>query len=385
MSVEFRFVPEVLPMAPRPMSDEWISSWLHRVATANTLSFGELLESVRGGHLPSLDRAMDHALPMAWRTRLATFCRIPESWISAIDLRSHFPNRNLIWFTHPRSFCGDPGEPSLQLSRPFCVHCGEEQKERHGRAYIRAEWPLAFRTHCPRHLSPLIDRCGSCGMITFPSWSAGRFCCQRCRATLQPTHTLLHSPGLSAVIRLQEIIHGGFLGRHPNLRWLGSVSGSEFLRVVFDLIDVLTHRTAQPGLVLADLLVPDEFRRAYNVGGRFQSPQFSALPWFARFLVLAALNQVLLAFPATPGHPPELVVAVERLLNRFFRCLPFEQKAGILKRSETWPAWLRMGFHQAATMVRQRPRRRYAVQWLGTTSGPGPRGSPPVKYTKFTF
>src|SRR5215831_15133870 len=124
---------------------------------------------------------------------------------------------------------------------------------------------------------------------------------------------------------------------HPNLHWLGSVSGSEFLRVVCEVIDVLTHRTAQPELVLADLLVADEFRRAYNVGGRFEDPQFSALPWFARFLVLAALNQVLLAFPATPRQHPEVTVTVDRLLNRFFQCLPFEQKAGILKRTETWP------------------------------------------------
>ena len=49
-----------------------------RVAAANTLTFGELLESARGGHLPGPTGSMDHALPTAWQTRLAAFCPIPE-------------------------------------------------------------------------------------------------------------------------------------------------------------------------------------------------------------------------------------------------------------------------------------------------------------------
>lgn len=90
MSVEFLFIPKVLPLAPRPMSDELLSSWLCRVATANALSFGELLESARNGYLPRPAGTIDLGLPTAWRIRLSTFCRIPESWIRAIDLQSHF-------------------------------------------------------------------------------------------------------------------------------------------------------------------------------------------------------------------------------------------------------------------------------------------------------
>jgi hypothetical protein len=65
------------------------------------------------GRLPGLVGVMDHGLPMAWRTRLATFCRIPESRIRVIYLQSQFPNRNLSWFTHARAFQGSPGEPSI--------------------------------------------------------------------------------------------------------------------------------------------------------------------------------------------------------------------------------------------------------------------------------
>jgi hypothetical protein len=374
MSVDFRFIPIVLPMAPRPMSDELLSSWLHRVATANALSFGELLESVRAERLPELTGVMDHGLPTAWRTRLATFCRIPESWIHVIDLQSQFPNRNICWFTHTRVFHCSPGEPSIQLCRPFCVRCGEEQPK-YRPIYIRADWALTFRTHCPRHLSPLIDRCGSCGMITFPCWADGRFCCQRCNASLKPTHTLSDSPGLKAVVRLQETIHGCLRGGHPEPHWFGALSGSRFLRIIFELIDILTHRTAEPRLILADLLVPDEFRRAYNVGGRFDHPQFSTLPWFARFLVLAALHQLLLAFSAPLVQSPALVGTVDRLLNHFFRLLPLEQKTAILNRTETWPSSLKMAFRHAATLVQQQSsQRRHTVHRLSTILGPGPRG-----------
>jgi hypothetical protein len=151
---------------------------------------------------------------------------------------------------------------------------------------------------------------------------------------------------------------------------MGPVSRGAFLQIVFDLIHVLTHRTAETGLVLADLLVPDEFRRAYNVGGRFENPLFWELPWFARFLVLAALNQVLLAFSARPARSPAPALRVDRLLNSFFRCLPDEQKARILDRTEAWPSCLRIGFQKAAAMLPRRCGRRFHfVQRLSTTNG----------------
>ena len=385
MSVEFLYIPKVLPLAPRPISDELLSSWLCRVATANALSFGELLESARNGYLPRPAGTMDLGLPTAWRIRLSTFCRIPESWIGAIDLQSHFPGRNLAWFTHQRIFRLNPGERSVQLARPFCVHCGHDQRERYSPVYTHADWALAFRTHCPRHLSALIDSCSSCGTITFPTWAEGRFCCLHCRATLKPTHTLSDSPRLRAVVALQEAVRGCFLGGHPDPCWMGPVSRSQFLQTILELIYVLTHRIAQPGLVLSDLIVPDEFRRAYTIGGRFQNPQFSELPWFARFLVLAALNEVLLTFSAVSARTPSPAVPVDQVLSRFFRCLPYEQKARILYRTEAWPSCLKIGFQKAAAMLPQRRGRRFHfVQRLSTTHGPNRRPSTPITYNEFT-
>ena len=191
-------------------------------------------------------------------------------------------------------------------------------------------------------------------------------------------------PRSQSVARLQNTIHGCFLGRPPELYWLGLLSGSRFLQVIFELIDILTRRTGEPRLVLTDLLVPDEFRRAYNVGGRFDHPQFSTLPWFARFLVLASLNRLLLAFSAPPLQSSALVATVDHVLNHFFSLLPVEQRTTILDRTEKWPSSLGLAFRRAGTMVQQRSgRRHHAVQRLGTILGSGPRGTPLVKCNRF--
>jgi hypothetical protein len=61
---------------------------------------------------------------------------------------------------------------------------------------------------------------------------------------------------------------------------------------------------------LGSTTIPDTYGRQRN--GRYAQAQ--AQPsWDS----LAALNQVLLAFPATPRQHPEVTVTVDRLLDRF--------------------------------------------------------------------
>jgi hypothetical protein len=43
------FVPEVLPIAPRPIAGELISSWLLRVSFANSLTLAELVQGIHPG------------------------------------------------------------------------------------------------------------------------------------------------------------------------------------------------------------------------------------------------------------------------------------------------------------------------------------------------
>jgi transcriptional regulator with XRE-family HTH domain len=44
MHGDISFVPEVLPIAPRPIAGELISSWLLRVSFANGLTLAELVQ-----------------------------------------------------------------------------------------------------------------------------------------------------------------------------------------------------------------------------------------------------------------------------------------------------------------------------------------------------
>ena len=88
----FGVVPEVLPLAPRPVSGELCSAWLQRVAAANVLTFEELLDAFRvrthGRHVIA---ALDFALSPAIRADLAAWCRLPAPSLRALDLQHVFP------------------------------------------------------------------------------------------------------------------------------------------------------------------------------------------------------------------------------------------------------------------------------------------------------
>ena len=341
MTTQF-FVPEVLPMAPRPHSDELLSSWLHRIAAANWLSLSELLDSVwrPGDCLQDLQFA-DYRMPAAWRSRLATLCRLPSDQLSSLELQHRFPGIDTGWFTY--------GLASL----PFCASCCQEQHSA-GSVYVRAEWCFVFQTHCPLHFMPLIDRCRSCGNIALPSWSAGLFRCGRCDEVLKATHFIPISPGVEIIVGLQQSIRRCLQGIiPPNRFWIGTLEASTFLRLVTELIQILLLPVpdACAKYVLADLLMPGEFQRAYNIGGRFDQPRFQMLSWFPRFKVMAALAQLLLGDRGKQFFE-EPVCVPYYYLRDLFASLPQETGLAILDPAESWPEPLRSLFRHAAEAAR---------------------------------
>ena len=66
----FIFLPAHLPMAPRPLQGELLSSWLGRLAAANALGFEELLDVLRV-RLASSPRGPGHSTPAGWITPAA--------------------------------------------------------------------------------------------------------------------------------------------------------------------------------------------------------------------------------------------------------------------------------------------------------------------------
>ena len=292
----FWFVPDCLPIAPRPHGDELISSWLRRVAAANWLSVGELLDALRetDQNLPILRNA-EFCLPDPWRSRLATLARLPTERIHALELRLRFPHVNPGWFTH-HAVRGPAGsDRPLTLILPVCAECCARDD---APPLSRADSCFAFQTHCPRHLTPLVDHCGRCGHIGLPGHG---FSCEQCQASLRPTHCIPNSSGTEIIARLESDLLASLVhGRAPSRFWIGTMSAGAFVNLIAELITVVLLRSNIAGErharhALADLLTPDEFDRRYNLsGGRFDRLHFPALPWFARFKVMAALTQLLL-------------------------------------------------------------------------------------------
>jgi hypothetical protein len=87
------FVPEVLPIAPRPIAGELISSWLLRVSFANGLTLAELVQGIeaRFPKVPLRGAFIDDQLSPRARSALAKFLRVTEHKIKARELRQQFP------------------------------------------------------------------------------------------------------------------------------------------------------------------------------------------------------------------------------------------------------------------------------------------------------
>src|SRR6202040_193416 len=93
------FVPEVLPIAPRPIAGELISSWLLRVSFANGLTLAELVQGIeaRFPEVPLRGAFIDERLSPCARSALAKFLRVTEHEIKALELRQQFPILSTIY------------------------------------------------------------------------------------------------------------------------------------------------------------------------------------------------------------------------------------------------------------------------------------------------
>jgi len=75
------FVPEVLPIAPRPIAGELMSSWLLRVSFANGLTLAELVQGIEA-RFPEVSLRgafIDEQLSLCARSALAKFLRVTRT------------------------------------------------------------------------------------------------------------------------------------------------------------------------------------------------------------------------------------------------------------------------------------------------------------------
>ena len=103
MQGRIAFVPEALPIAPRPIPGELISSWLLRVSFANGLTVAQLIEAIET-RFPGLSLRpafIDVQLSPRTRFALAKFLRVPKDEAKAHELAQKSPLLPPEWILRP--------------------------------------------------------------------------------------------------------------------------------------------------------------------------------------------------------------------------------------------------------------------------------------------
>ena len=165
----FIALPIHLPVAPRPLAGELLSSWLGRLAAASALSFEELLEALRVRSAPSRTAEfypgrLDYGCSRPLTKALSTLSRWPAARIAALDLKRRFGTLGLWWLNHDVSpFSHTKHRPQVLPS--YCAECLREQTLRGEPAHLRTEWALALLTHCPQHQGLLRFCCPDRGSL----------------------------------------------------------------------------------------------------------------------------------------------------------------------------------------------------------------------------
>ena len=245
------FAPTQLALAPRPLEGELTSSWLYRVAAANLVELEELLSGLLDLHPEvhsSTNICLDYGIAPAWSRALAIWCRLAESRINKLDLSRAFPGRHLNWFVHgngaPSSGRNSGGGSVWWLAFMFCPRCLHQQTKDGLPIHRRAEWTLAFLTHCPQHQDePLRHYCLCCHREE-PRWIITRegkdeeVQCRHCGTALShwPRGNIdRFSPPLQLTLRLEFTILRSLSGQAPDPYWIGNVDAETFANLASDL------------------------------------------------------------------------------------------------------------------------------------------------------
>ncbi|MCE8008772.1 MAG: hypothetical protein HEP69_17530 [Aestuariivita sp.] len=318
--------PTRLPAAPRPFSDELLSSWMVRVAARSGLAAPDMTTWLAGqGREAQPHRLIDDIAPDPELLRLwARACRVDPTRLTRLSLALRFPNRVPTWI--------------LERSKiPVCLGCFEADQAMGRDSYMRSDWRLADHLVCPIHRQMLNDRCPACSAqlrvsFQFRSGLLRPFC-SRCRGLLtsrrgEPDHNL--DAGFAAgVLDLQRQIKR-VLQRHDDSR----VRLEHAIRTLWAPLDrvdavrpVLALWFEQPGWHC-----PFEARAAVSTDAPFQH-----LPLRWRALTLIILGDL---FGAELDFGAEMPETARWLFSRAVPVLPHRQclwrRSDEEKRSVDW-------------------------------------------------
>jgi hypothetical protein len=234
--------PERLPLTPRPIPDETLSSWLLRVATANGASLAELVHGLESRY-PAATRGgvpLDCDVPLKTLEVLARFCRAEVEVLRRMDLRSHASGlevRFLLAFSHPlvsyqrASWC--------RARYAYCAACLLAQSQIH----VRWDWCFAALTRCAIHRVALRDGCPHCGEedpLDFGQPERSDRPCWSCRGVLADAVSDRHpAPDIGG----QDVVADAYrwalcsVAAKPTL--LGRATDGQFRAFVNDMLELL--------------------------------------------------------------------------------------------------------------------------------------------------
>lgn len=292
------FVPEALPLAPRPIGGELLSSWLLRVAFANGLTLAQLADAIesRFPEVSLQSTFLDERLSPPARAALAKFIRVPEADVKALELSQRFPRLPPEWVLRPANgLLGSPDRLAQRRARyAFCPLCLQEMARATQTAWIRSEWACALHTHCVRHRLPLLERCAVC-LIEGPvlpglSGPLAPPCCWNCGSSL-----LLHRrekqacPMVAEIINLETAILTVTAGNLPEPRRAEWLSDEPFTAKLRRLVQQLTTPTDDPLPPFVRIIDADPRWSHYLVRRQRPEPRVETFSWHWRFLLMIAL------------------------------------------------------------------------------------------------
>jgi hypothetical protein len=161
--------------------------------------------------------------------------------------------------------------------------------------WIRSEWAFVFQTHCPRHRTPLFERCAVCfiedPLLPITNGSLALAPCWNCGSSL----LFLYHPERQAsctvaeIIDLESAILSVMAGYPPDPRWAGCSSVTAFSEKLRILMQRLTTRTDGPLPLFFRMADADPHLRYYIVGRLRSGMRIERLSWYWRFLLMIIL------------------------------------------------------------------------------------------------
>ncbi|MBP2310221.1 hypothetical protein GBZ48_22820 [Azospirillum melinis] len=374
----------VLPLAPRPMDDELLSSWLLRVACRYDLDGGDLrgILTTLGDDTEAIltMNGLDYRPTHQEIAALASAARLPVERLSTLALKTANPTWPRHWYAWDWGAL-DPINGTERyadaLAPGWCDLCLSEDRAAGRHTYLRRHWAYAAVGFCHRHHLPLRHLCPFCQTAStlrfVPSDGGTRLSCGDCGRPLDEyaaagpkdaaastsTGNILIDHAWSVVMAFETDLCRALNHRTPTARWMGLSRPAGFIAATEDLIVALM---AGQGAYPREHAINAFDSAAFPLSGKFRSRidlQYWAccVPPARRRSLLAAVISLLLDEEASALVSESWIGSYRwtASLDWLYRWLGEHQRAWLVARSAEWPELLRQRLEKIAdeTSVRR--------------------------------